>query len=112
MKTVLKGMVGKGIASDFDLHYSEYEKAKAASLTGVGEVGVSPMIYTAHIWVGPNSLFTLEGELIGHGDEKADNLFAQILSSIQIPEIAESDAKEESQETENEETNGDKAPPE
>ncbi len=93
LKTVLKGMIDNNTITEYDLHFNESEKTKLASLTGTGKVGLTPMIYTAQIWVGPNSLFTMEGELIGKGSTEADDLFAGIISSIRTKE-AEKDASE------------------
>jgi hypothetical protein len=84
LKTVLKGMIDEHTVPEYELHFMENEGAKIASLTGSGITGRTPMIYTAQIWVGSQSVFTLEGELIGKGNEKSDNLFAEIISSIEI----------------------------
>jgi hypothetical protein len=89
MKAILKGMVSDNAVSGFEIRYDEYDDAKIASLTGAGETGVTPMIYTGQIWLGQNSVFTIEGELIGRENEAADRLFADILNSIKSKNEAE-----------------------
>lgn len=82
MKTVLKGMIDNQTITKHETNFTESEYAKIATLTGEGQTGLSPMIYTSQIWIGPESLLTVEGELIGEEYGDAGELFVEILSSI------------------------------
>ena len=84
MKAALAGMVENKSLSTHEVRFDEMkeEKVKSAALTGTGVTGRQEKIYTAQLWIGPNSVFTIQAELIGGAHEKADKSFSDILSSI------------------------------
>ncbi|NCC21664.1 MAG: hypothetical protein EOM26_04280 [Alphaproteobacteria bacterium] len=82
MKAVLRGMADANGLANSNAGFQEYDDAKVASLTGTGQVGRTPMIYAAQLWIGESSVFTIEGELIGEDAGPADALFSDVISSI------------------------------
>jgi hypothetical protein len=94
MDAVLRGMVDGDIVDDYETAFTVHDDVKIASLTGTGEVGRAPVIYAAQIWIGENSVFTLEGELIGQAHADSDRLFADIIASIApVSAIRQDDSK-------------------
>ncbi len=82
MKAALAGMVENRNLSGHDLNVEEKDGIKSAAITGVGMTGAQEKIYSAQVWVGPHSVFTVQAELIGGAHEKADKAFRDILASI------------------------------
>lgn len=82
MKAALAGMVDDQSLKDYDISFNEDKEFRSGALTGSGTKGASGMIYTGQLWVGPNSFFTLQAELIGNADKVADEQFTDILKSI------------------------------
>ncbi len=105
MIAVLRGLVDKEMIEEYNIHFSESEGAKLAGLSGTGTAGRDGMIYTAQVWIGKDSVLTVEGELIGATHDPADSMFADILGSIRIaePETPEENADNEKTEEEEEE---------
>lgn len=88
MKAALAGMVESKNLSSHEVRFDEIkeENVKSAAITGTGSTGRQEKIYTAQLWIGPNSVFTIQAELIGSAHEKADKSFGEILSSIKTKE--------------------------
>jgi len=88
MKAALAGMVENKNLSSHEMRFDESkeDKIKSAAITGTGTTGRQEKIYTAQLWIGPNSVFTIQAELIGAAHEKADKSFGDILSSIKSKE--------------------------
>lgn len=88
MKAALAGMVENKNLSSHEMRFDESkeDKIKSAAITGTGTTGRQEKIYTAQLWIGPNSVFTIQAELIGAAHEKADKSFGDILSSIKNKE--------------------------
>jgi hypothetical protein len=82
MRAALAGMVESRNITGHDLNVEEKDGVKSAALTGVGTTGAQEKIYSAQLWIGPNSVFTVQAELIGDAHEKADAQFRDILASI------------------------------
>lgn len=82
MKAAIAGMIQDQNLKNPDIQIKEYENTKSAAITGVGQKGMSEKIYSAQIWIGQNSVFTIQAELIGSTHEKADKTFRDILQSI------------------------------
>ncbi len=98
LQTMSKGTAVESANSSFreEPHY------KQAGLAGEGKIGKTSMIYIAQLWIAEHSAFSLEGELVGEQDDRADQLFADILRTVRYkdpnaPEIQE-DAEEAPQE--------------
>lgn len=84
MKAALAGMVSNHDLRDYDVNFSEEKGYRTGALTGTGLKGASGMIYTGQLWVGPNSVFTVQAELIGDQQKVADEQFTDILKSIKF----------------------------
>ncbi len=82
MKAALAGMVSERNLSNHETQFKQYETTKNASITGTGKTGAQDKIYIGQLWVGPNSIFTVQGELVGDEHETADKSFRDILASI------------------------------
>lgn len=84
MKAALAGMVDDKNLDDYDINFSQEEGFRNAAVSGTGTKGASGKIYTGQIWVGKNSVFTVQAELVGDSAFKqADDQFSNILKSIQ-----------------------------
>ncbi len=93
MRTTLEAMVGRQHLDQYKTSFQQHDdKAKQAILLGAGRTGKSDKIYTAQLWIGHRSVFTVEGELIGVPLDEADDMFAAILRSI-----GHKDGKQESE---------------
>jgi hypothetical protein len=88
MRAALAGMVENKNLSSHEVRFDELkeENAKSAAITGTGTTGRQEKIYTAQLWIGQNSVFTIQAELIGGAHEMADKSFSDILSSIKTKE--------------------------
>jgi hypothetical protein len=84
IKSVLTGMVKRADIQSFEINTRELETARQGSLLGTGTYGKQERIYNAQIWVGQNSVLTIEAKLVGQSHEKADETFADILASIGV----------------------------
>ncbi len=86
IKTVLNGMVKRANVNEFELNVQEMEdqKTRQGSLLGTGRSNGQDKIYNAQIWIGQNSIMTIEGHTIGLSNEKADEAFADILASVGV----------------------------
>lgn len=83
MKATLEGMVAStSDIKDHQITLSEQDNARVASLVGAGELGLTPTMYVAQLWIGRKSIFTVEAQLIGEEHKNADEAFRDILSSI------------------------------
>ncbi len=56
---------------------------KVAATVGTGVRGDRDVIYTAQLWIGEKSIFSLEADMSGPQDDKTDKLFTQVLGSMQ-----------------------------
>ena len=86
MKAAMAGMVSERNLTEHQAEFKELEKVKSASITGMGKTGAADKIYVGQLWVGPNSIFTVQAELIGGEHEVADKSYRDILASIKTKE--------------------------
>ncbi len=84
MKATLRAMTKKSVIKEFETSYREEDGYKQAGLVGEGKVGRTPTIYIAQLWIGENSAFSVESELIGQINDGADGLFSSVLRSIRF----------------------------
>jgi hypothetical protein len=86
VEATLKGMRNNADIDDAEINVVEMEdeQVRQGSLLGTGTYGRQNHIYNAQIWVGQNSILTVEAKLIGPTNEKADQAFSDILKSIQV----------------------------
>ena len=89
MQTTLRAMTRKTVVKEFNSDFREEENYKQAGLVGAGASGRTPMIYIAQLWIGKQSAFSLEAELIGEAHGAADTLFSDILRSVHYSGIKE-----------------------
>ena len=81
-KVLLKAMTKRSVVKSYNTTYRADEDYKQAGLVGEGQSGKSGMLYLAQIWVGKESMMTVEAELIGGENEYADTLFRDVLRSV------------------------------
>jgi hypothetical protein len=84
MKAALAGMVEDRNLTEHQVKFTQEENVRSAALTGVGITGSQNKIYTGQLWIGQNSVFTVQAELIGGEHAQADKVFSEILQSIKI----------------------------
>ncbi|NQZ13613.1 MAG: hypothetical protein HRT94_02145 [Alphaproteobacteria bacterium] len=84
MRAALNGMVKRAGVENFEIGFMEQETHKQASLSGTGGIGSQNKIYTAQLWSGPNSVFTLEASLTGRSQHEADSTFSEILKTVHL----------------------------
>lgn len=75
-----------GNISDYEINYADNDDYKVAMLTGAGSIASTIGLYTTQLWIGSNSVMSFEGEVIGNQLDQADELFANISSSIKMQE--------------------------
>ena len=85
IKTALRGMINRTNISDptINVRTLEEQQVRQGSVIGAGVGGRQSKIYNAQLWVGQNSVFTIEAQLIGPSHHEADAVFGDILGSIQ-----------------------------
>lgn len=96
MEFTLKSM-SRNKTDDPQTGYNDLGFAKQAILLGgrIGEDG-SENVYMAQIWIGKDSVMTVEGEVTGADNPEADQLFSTIMGSIRhVSQTVEDDAKDE-----------------
>ena len=82
MDATLKAMTKDSIVEGHKSSVREEEHFKQAGLVGEGKVGKMSTIYIAQLWIGKQSAFTVEAELIGQAHDAADKLFSDILKTV------------------------------
>ena len=82
MKATLKAMTKRSIVKTFNTSFRDEKTYKQAGLVGEGKSGALPTIYIAQLWIGKNSAFSVEGELIGEAAYAPDELFSEVLKSV------------------------------
>ena len=82
--TALKGMVKRNRVTEHEINTLEKDDVRQGSLLGATKRGKRNSIYNAQLWVGQNSVLTLEAKLIGPRHDKADNAFGEILGSVKV----------------------------
>lgn len=97
MKATLDAMVGRGALEEYKTDFAQGENFKQAILIGSGKSNDHDKIYSAQLWIGQTSIFTVEAELIGFAGEEEDALFADMVGSIR-PREATAETNPESAE--------------
>ena len=82
MQATLRAMTRKTVVEEYNSGFREGDGYKQAGLAGAGKVGRTPMIYIAQLWIGKQSAFSVEAELIGEAHETADQAFSDILKTV------------------------------
>lgn len=87
MTNVLKGLLRQqNLKSMPEAVYNETDFARIVAASAVKRSGFTDKIYVAQLWAGDQSIMTLEAEAGGVENKQADQLFANILRSIQLHE--------------------------
>ncbi|MBU0859069.1 MAG: hypothetical protein KJ667_03950, partial [Alphaproteobacteria bacterium] len=101
MKATLDAMVGKDNLTDYKTDYAERDGTKQAIIVGTGKINDRESIYSAQLWIGKSSTFTVEGEMLGFAGDEADKTFADIIASAgpkpAAPEAAEKEAEKDAE---------------
>jgi hypothetical protein len=66
----------------FETAYQHYDVAKESSVLGAIKTGGSEGIYVAQLWISHNSIFTVEGEMLGADRDDATKMFIDVLRTI------------------------------
>lgn len=84
MRTTLIARAGNRLET-FETYFDARDDYKTAALLGAGNSpnGKDMMMYMSQLWIGKESILTVESELIGPQHEDAERMFAAILQSIQ-----------------------------
>lgn len=82
IRMALEGMIKRADITQHEINTTEKEDMRLGSLLGSTTRGKQNSIYNAQLWVGQNSVMTIEAKLIGPEHAKADKAFSDILSSI------------------------------
>ena len=109
METALSAMASAKDVNEYETGSQELDGIKQSVLMGTGRTGSSDKLYVSQIWISPNSLMTLESELIGDPTEEQEDHFARILRSVQVKGSGEAVNGDDS---ENTDTGTEKAPAE
>jgi len=83
IRAALNGMVERAEIGTHEIKFREYEDSRQGALIGSGTYGKQSRIYNAQLWIGQNSVFTVEAKLTGRAQGEADDAFGDILRSIQ-----------------------------
>lgn len=86
IKAALAGMVDERRLDDYGTEFKDLKDVRQGSLTGTGKTGKQDKIYAAQLWIGQNSVFTIQAELIGGAHDIADKQFSDILRSVKVKE--------------------------
>lgn len=84
IKAALNGMVERAGVTNFNINTKEYDDMRQGSLIGTGKYGRQKRVYNAQLWIGQNSVFTVEAKLTGRSHREADTVFGNILDSIKV----------------------------
>lgn len=89
IQTVLNSMTEKAEISNASINVVDKGDYRIGTLIGTGTYGKQSRIYNAQIWVGQNSVMTIEAKLVGSTHHEADAVFAEILKSLKKKQAAE-----------------------
>jgi hypothetical protein len=97
--------MSKGKVDDPHVGFNDHGIAKQAVLIGgrTAEDG-SETVYMAQIWIGKESIFTIEGEVTGAANAEADALLGDIMGSIRHKSWAVATDQPVEKQEENQET--------
>ncbi len=87
----LKGMLSRVELSDYRIDVDDRGDIRQGMLIGEGTRGRQGTLYNAQLWVGKNSIMTVEANLVGDTHPEADVAFGDILNSIGTKEGKKAD---------------------
>lgn len=96
MEATLAALAASHYLKDYETASQAHDDYKQAVLLGTGTGGNNQdKIYTAQMWIGKKSTFTMEATLSGAQMADADDMFAGIIRSIRYDDESDTDAKKE-----------------
>ncbi|MBL8638011.1 MAG: hypothetical protein JNN09_05900 [Alphaproteobacteria bacterium] len=84
MKTTLGEMLKQTNLEAYNIDAEEKDGYKRAGSVSLGKRNDQDILHTGQLWVGKKSLFTMEGEMLGASSDKLNQLFADILKTVQV----------------------------
>lgn len=95
MQATLQEMTKNSVVETIETTYHQDEEGRfrIAGLVAEGKVGLIPSIFIAQMWLGENSAFSVEAEMIGDAYLESDALFRDIMRSISYKEKTEGETK-------------------
>jgi hypothetical protein len=82
MEATIKQMTSQAKMDVETISSQEVQGYKSATAVNLGERGGREIMYTAQLWSGKTSLFTLEADMTGPQDPQADQIFTDVLKSM------------------------------
>ncbi len=82
MRTILKAMGTKANVDNQTINVKNDTDYRQGVLQGAKRSADSERIYEAQLWIGQNSVLTVEGTMSGTQNDQADQTFESIMSSI------------------------------
>lgn len=101
IQATLKAMLSDQNLDTVETDSQTFPYAKQAVALGTGSIGNSDRLFTAQLWIGKKSVYTIEAELIGKQLDMADDMFMEIIGSFRHE--SEMEEEEEEKDPENEE---------
>ncbi len=86
ISTALKGMIADKDLKEQSGTTTQKENYRVGSIVGTRMIGLQQSIYTAQLWLGKNSLMTVESSLVGPSMDIADETFSDFLKNVKKKE--------------------------
>ncbi len=83
MKATLSEMLKQTNLEPYNIDAEEKDGYKRAGSVSIGARNDQEILHAGQLWVGKKSLFTMEGEMLGASSDKLNQLFADILKTVQ-----------------------------
>lgn len=88
METTLTEMLKQTNLEPYNIDSEEKEGFKRAGSVSFGKRNDQDILHAGQLWVGKKSIFTMEGEMLGNSSDKLNQLFADILKTVQAKSSA------------------------
>lgn len=92
MHATLKAMTHQHFVKEIDASARNEDGYKQAGLVAEGKEGLTDKIYIAQLWIGRQSVMSVEAEMIGAPVDSADALFSQLLANVHYSGVKKPDA--------------------
>ncbi len=86
MKETIKQMTTQASLPVEDVNTGDENGFKSATAVNISTRGGRDIFYTAQIWIGKTSMFTLEADMTGPQSDKADQIFTEVLQGMRPKE--------------------------
>ena len=87
MKATVRALTKQSVVDEYQTTFRAEEHYKQASLVGQGRSGKWDTLFIGQLWVGQNSVMSLEAEMIGQPFDAADKLLSEVLKSVRHKNI-------------------------